>query len=709
MNYDLLILLTAAITNLVLGAVVFLRNTKAPDGRAFLGLALAITVWIVTNYYTDHATLFAVNVWADKVAFASGFLTLVASAAFTYYFGSRRSLSRRQWIFYGPLVVVVTSLAVSNLIAQSLTPSANGYSVVPGSLYVIFPVLLVAFFGASIYNLYTTYRATGSALVKTQIKFISFGFTVTFILAVLTNVVLPAVSGDWALAKVGPLLTVFMVGSLTYAIVRHRLFNIRLVIARSVAYALLLITLAGLYGTAIFSISRYIFPNSVTSANQNTLYIVLAVLLAFTFQPLKRFFEQLTDRIFFRDRYDTQELLSQLGQILVNEFQLEGILRQTLTKLSQNLKIRSAQFYIFDHNRVYKVEHYGPLPSKLITVPHLREMHNHITVADELSEGKQLRLMTEYGFRVVMRLRTKEEFVGYLLLGDKLSGDLYTSQDIELLEIFAQELAVAVSNAKAYEEIAHFNVTLQGKVDDATERLQAANRHLKELDKAKDEFISMVSHQLRTPVTGIKGYLSLLLDGDAGSITAQQREFVESASDGAQRMINMVTDLLNVSRMSAGRFVIDRTPVDLHKLVQQEVYQLQRTAQGKHVKLVFAPPKHKLPIMSLDEDKTRQVLMNFIDNAIYYTPKGDVTVSLERVGKRAELRVKDSGIGVPEAARSHLFTKYYRADNAKSERPDGTGLGLYLAKRVIEDQGGSVIFESVEGKGSTFGFAMPLK
>jgi signal transduction histidine kinase len=295
-----------------------------------------------------------------------------------------------------------------------------------------------------------------------------------------------------------------------------------------------------------------------------------------------------------------------------------------------------------------------------------------------------------------------------MLLGDKLSGDIYTSKDIQTIEILSQELAVAISNAKAYEEIEEFTVTLQDKVDHATARLRSANRHLRELDEAKDEFISMASHQLRTPLTSIKGYISMLAEGDAGPLKKEQKEFLDYAYSGTNRMVSLISDLLNVSRMQAGRFMIERLPVDLTAIVADEVSNLQTHARPKGLKLEFKAPKKALPMVNLDENKTRQVIMNFVDNAIYYTKEGGVTVTLDKVGSQLELRVKDTGIGVPPEAQKKLFHKFFRADNAQTVRPDGTGLGLYLAKRVVEDQGGSIIFETEEGKGSTFGFAMPL-
>jgi signal transduction histidine kinase len=370
--------------------------------------------------------------------------------------------------------------------------------------------------------------------------------------------------------------------------------------------------------------------------------------------------------------------------------------------------VANGLFYVFDDDKIYRIERYGAVQRHPLTAAELKQFRHRITVADELEGGRLKTQMEEHGYRVVIHLSTKEEFVGYLVLGDKLSGDIYTDQDIEVLQILAQELAVAISNAKAYQEIANFNATLQHKVAVATKRLREANIHLKELDKAKDEFISMASHQLRTPLTTIKGYLSMLDEGDAGKLTKQQREFVGYAYAGSERMVNLISDLLNVSRMSTGKFLISKTPIDLIKMAADEVQQLQSHAKAKGLELIFAPQNKPLPSVMLDDNKTRQVIMNFIDNAIYYTKAGSVKVGVAQVGKRVELRVTDTGIGVPKEAQKQLFTKFYRAANAQNVRPDGTGLGLYLAKRVVEDQGGTIIFETTEGKGSTFGFSLPL-
>jgi signal transduction histidine kinase len=169
-------------------------------------------------------------------------------------------------------------------------------------------------------------------------------------------------------------------------------------------------------------------------------------------------------------------------------------------------------------------------------------------------------------------------------------------------------------------------------------------------------------------------------------------------------MVYLIADLLNVSRLKTGKFIIDPTPVNLAEVVGQELGQLEETAAARSLELTYDKPKD-FPLLMLDDTKIRQVIMNFVDNAIYYTPpKGRIDVQLLDNGNTIELRVTDNGIGVPKSEQPHLFTKFYRAGNARKARPDGTGLGLFMAKKVVVAQEGSIIFESKEGKGSTFGF-----
>ena len=293
----------------------------------------------------------------------------------------------------------------------------------------------------------------------------------------------------------------------------------------------------------------------------------------------------------------------------------------------------------------------------------------------------------------IVKLQARRHLVGVLVVGFMNEADQIDKSDTTLLDRVSDSIGVALDNKLLFEEN-----------QDVLKQLQVSNAKLKALDEAKDEFISMASHQLRTPLTSIKGYLSMVVDGDAGAISETQRSMLKQAFFSSQRMVYLISDLLNVSRLKTGTFVIECIPVNLSKMVDEEVQQLRDTAQNRDLILKYTPPKN-FPMLMLDETKTRQVIMNFIDNAIYYTPTGgQIKVELVENNHSVELRVIDDGMGVPKSEQPHLFTKFYRAGNARQARPDGTGLGLYMAKKVIVSEGGSILFESTEGKGSTFGF-----
>ncbi len=307
-------------------------------------------------------------------------------------------------------------------------------------------------------------------------------------------------------------------------------------------------------------------------------------------------------------------------------------------------------------------------------------------------------LMLELTVQTVclVKLMARKNLVGVLMVGLGTASSDLSINEIEYLGRIGEASGLAIDNKLLFEEN-----------QQVLKKLKQSNEKLKALDEAKDEFISMASHQLRTPLTSVKGYVSMVLEGDAGRVGEQQKVLLEQAFTSSQRMVYLIADLLNVSRLKTGKFVIETAPVMLPDLVDGELRQLTQSIKAHKLEVSFDKPS-SFPVMNLDETKTRQVIMNFMDNAIYYTPAGGhIKVELSATDKAVEFKVIDDGLGVPKSEQPHLFTKFFRAGNAKKARPDGTGLGLFMAKKVIVAQGGVIIFESQEGKGSTFGFNFP--
>lgn len=712
------ILLTiATLVTAVLGLLIYMSGPNKKVNRYLTASFASILLWMVANLATNITS-------SPDVALIFARSTLVGAALIPYFFllfalefHGRKSSLVHLILLAIPiaclLLMTPTGLNISSV-------EAYGRNTQPGIAYILLVILYALYFGTFARLFWSAYRnKRNRTQIRSQSRLILLGLGFTLIPALIANGILPFFGLSDAL-YFGPSTMLAFVYFTTVAIVRHRLFSVRLVIARAVAYVCILAVLLSTYLLIAFQLSNFLQQLTKIEFLGRLVTFSTSILVALVYAPIKKFFDRVTNNLFYQDAYDSQIMIDALNQVLVSNVDLKLLLSRSAEIVNQNLKSEFCMFYI--RSTAYEAERiigngerhggFGDLNDLHELIPRVKRKviaSNEIyDVNEELHVTEILkRENIEVLARLVNTVDYEVEGIGYLFLGNKKSGSPYSKQDIKVIEIIANEMVIAIENVLRYEEIDKFNETLQQKIDDATKELKRTNEKLRALDEAKDEFVSMASHQLRTPLTSIKGYVSMVAEEDVGKLNEEQKKMLAQALFSSQRMVYLIADLLNVSRLRTGKFVIEPKPTYLPTVVESEISQLTEGASAKDITLRFDKPK-KFATLNLDEMKIRQVIMNFTDNAIYYTPSGGkITISLKDKKDTIEFTVKDTGIGVPAGERHKLFTKFYRANNARKARPDGTGLGLFMAKKVVVAQGGSIIFETVEGKGSTFGFSFP--
>jgi len=639
------ILIFIAVTNLLIGTYVLVYNPRAIINRSFFVFVIGTTLWIL-----GFILLFTFkNFLFDKLIHYGVLIMALGLFMFTRMFPVGKILGRRFWLLCLPLFAVAIFVAPFNLLIKDMIVHSDGtLEPVNGPLFPFYITLIGIYVIWSLIVLAQHfYKSSGTARMK--IKYFFSGIVIFTVMTLIFDGLLPSV-GIYNFNLLGPLSSIVFIAFTAYAIIKHQLLDIRIVIQRGLIYFALLGIIAVIYISGLqtlgYFLNKVTYFGIILSAGTT---MVIGILF---FRPLEKYFQKITDKIFFKDKYNYPESLHRLSRILNTNLNQADIIGASSQALKEILKASEVIFCLSDAPGQAESRTKG---ERYISVPILFE----------------------------------DKSIGAIKLGPKLSGDSYDSQDVQLMETFAHQAAVAIEKGRLYEKVEEYNTHLERLVEDRT-------KEIKNLQEEQKRTMIDISHNLQTPLTVIKGELDFLSDMPAC------RDKVSTVKKSIDRISGFIRQFLYLAKLDHSKDLNDFKLINLSALVREsaEYFEVMASEAGARFRCTIAD---KIFIIG-NKRLLEEILTNLVSNAIKYRKtnfESVIIVSLEEKGSNVELLVVDNGIGIAPKDLPLIFTRFYRSVNVL-ETSQGIGLGLAIVKKIVEKHKGNISVSSVLGDGSEF-------
>ena len=418
--------------------------------------------------------------------------------------------------------------------------------------------------------------------------------------------------------------------------------------------------------------------------------------------------------LLFSSTFDREELLTKVLDTIVRELHYDRAMIAHFDRarqVSHDFRVRGVPQEVAEFVRTQEVPVSDPdsvegkvlLRGEPVLTNNIHEIWDHLQPFNQ-----KLVSMAHVKSFITVPLKIQDAVIGSLSV-DRTHDQALTQDDLDVLMTLASQVAIALDNAQAYREIESLNAGLEARVQERTAELEAANARLKQLDRLKSQFLAHVSHELRTPLTSIVGFADNMIEGLVGSLNMKQEQYLTRIKANGNRLARMITDLLDLSRVEAGKMVLSFDYVVLPEVVTEVIEQLRPLATAKHLQVDLHSHDPLLRVWA-DHDRLSQILTNLIDNAIKYTPEGaTISVHLSVADQEmARIVVRDTGQGIPADALPKLFDPFFRVQQQERSQTKGLGLGLAIVKDLVDLHGGSISVQSTVHEGTQFSFSLPL-
>jgi signal transduction histidine kinase len=720
-----------ALTSLGLGIFVFSKNGRNETNRIFVYLCLAVSIW--SFFYlgwplskTSESALF----WFRLLHIGAAFTPIT----YFHFVVSWLGIGKRNKFFirFGYVLSLVFSFLVFSpfFITEMIPKFHMRFWAEPGIAYHFYLLYFFFYFIFSSILLCLNYQRS-SGIKKKQIFYLMVGMILS-IIGGSTNYFLWY---DINIPPYGNILAGSFVIFSAYAMVKYRFMDIRIVAKKSFIY----------FGSMVFSFlfllaMLWSFKGLLESSIRFNFFIlsaVIAIIFTASFYLVEGLLRNLANKHFFVDLYNYQEAIRSVAQELTrhnNPTKIAVLIFETIkntipvTKIgiffSNSEKIDDQRYQaikIAGFNKdfcqralknAFLIKYLGRTACPLVVeeLLFLSETSSHAKEQDDL-----MNVSLQLGAcraSICLPMIVEKKVIGMILLGQKISGDAYSKEDLALLSTLADQSGVALNNAMLYQQVKNFNKALQEKVDRQTRQLQKEakeleekNENLNKLLAVKNEFLKIVNHQINTPLSIIKNSVFMIRNK---SFTLEKGlSFVD---EGTKRIDDVLSEFWRAFYVGGEGVKLKPKKLDIVKLADKIIADYAMADKVKSGQVVINFNKgEKIPVVKADPVQLSQVFSNLIDNSLCYTKAGYIKVDIQKNIDFVKVTVSDTGQGIEKKDLSHLFEKFFRSAAAKKTQPGGSGLGLYIIKKIVEAGGGVMKLEKTEvDKGTTFSFTVPI-
>ena len=697
--------LLALVLNVSLAGITLFRNPGSRLNRLFTYFVGGMAVWNFGVFMLRRSPDEATAVFWEIVIHTG----VIALPAFYYHFvlifleSTTRHRTSLLVVYALALLFSIINLSGSSLFMSGVKSTYWGWAPATGLLYTPFFVYFNCFLIYGLMHLVQTYNDVGSSFRRNRATLILLGTLVSligglidFARFILARFV-PAADLVYPLGIPANMVFALMLGT---SIVRYRLFDVNVVVKKGAIYLLLW----GVLTSVLVAAEQYADWDEL-----NPLWVILPLGFVMTMlvSPLGQRLEERIERVMFSRRRGCYETLLDLSKRMGSILDFGRLMETLVHGLVRGVPLTHCVLMIYDAERsafvVYREdatvgEGVGAVAIRgdsrtvqwlnqtgRVLVKEEVKLNPEIAAYFETAEGE----LDAIKATLIVPLKIESKLTGILLVGEKLSGDIFDDQELEVLAVLANQVAISLENARLYEE------------------LSESNAQLMQASRLKSQFLASMSHELRTPLNSIIGFSKVLLNRFDGELTERQETYIRSVHNSGAHLLQLINGILDFSRIEAGKLEMISEELDLHELIDECIESSMPLARGKQMKLEKNVPL-ELPPLSGDRTKVKQILLNLLSNAIKFTAQGRVLVSVVAEPDAIRVSVADTGIGIREDDLAHLFEPFQQLDNPVARSAGGTGLGLAISKKFVELHGGRILAESRENQGSTFHFTLPL-